>query len=192
MPQPQQQSQGGQGPGGAGFVLLIARALACSLEVFLHKSSTFGERYFGAQAALAMLIIFVFPIFAPTQDPTPMMWFLAAYLVALMMARVACVARRKRGELGPHSFYTGTPRLMGRLSEKTVKGMVEPIVVWVTSALLCELSPLLAGYLATAGVGLFISVNLTLAAERKRVLDMHDAFEEQRRTAQDWRAMRRD
>jgi uncharacterized membrane protein YoaK (UPF0700 family) len=160
--------------------------------VFLHKSSTFGERYFGAQAALAALIIFVFPVFAATQDPEPMMWFLSAYLVAFIAARAGSIARRTRGEPSPHSFYTGTPRLMGRLSEKAVKGGVEPVVVWLAGAVLSEFSPLLAGYLAIAGLGLLVSVNLTIAAERKRVLDMHDAFEEQRRTAEDWRAMHRE
>jgi hypothetical protein len=192
MNQTQQGSDGNRGGSGAGVILLVARALACSVEVFLHKSSSFGERYLGAQAAVAALIIFIFPVLGPEQDPEPLLWFLGAYLVMCAAAREGIVARRKRGELGPHSFYTGTPRLMGRLAEKTVKGGVEPVVVWVASALLSDLSPLLAGYLAVAGCGLLMSVQLTLAAERKRVLDMHDAYMEQRRTAEDWRAMHRE
>jgi hypothetical protein len=191
MAHPQHSGGGGQGKG-AIFVLLVARAMACSLEVFLHKSSTFGERYLGAQAAIAALIIFMFPIFAPAEDPEPIMYFLCAYLVMCGAARGGVLARRKRGELGPHSFYTGTPRLLGRQKESVVKGVAEPVMVWIVSALLSEASPLLASYLAIAGGGLLISVQLTLAAERKRVLDMHDAYMEQRRTAEEWRAMHRE
>jgi len=191
-----QQAQHGAGgehrPGGAGFLLLVARALACSVEVFLHKSSSFGERYLGAQAALAALIIFIFPVFAPEGDPEPLLLFLVAYLVMCGAARAGVVARRKRGQLGPHSFYTGTPRVLGRSSEAFVKGGLEPIAVWLTSAVLAEFSPLLASYLAVAGCGLVVSVQLTLAAERRRVLDMHDAYMEQRRTVEAWRAMHRD
>lgn len=192
MRQTHQGSEAGQGGAGAGFILLVARALACSVEVFLHKSSSFGERYLGAQAALAALIIFIFPALAPRGNPMPMMWFLGAYLFMCAAARAGTVKRRARGELGPHTFYTGTPRLMGRLGEKAVKGVVEPMVVWITAAILSEFCPMLAGYLAVAGFGLLVSVQLTLASERKRMLDMHDAYMEQRRTAEDWRAMNRD
>jgi hypothetical protein len=104
-------------------------------------------------------------------------------------ARAGLAARRKRGELGPHTFYTGTPRLLGRVRETAVKGGVEPLVVWIMSAVISGVSPLLAGYLAVAGCGLLVSVQLTLAAERRRVLDMHDAYMEQRRTAEEWRSM---
>lgn len=190
----QAQAQGGHegSKGGTGFLLFVARALACSLEVFLHKPSTFGERYLGAQAALAALVLFVFPIFAPTQDPTALWCFLGAYLFMCAAVRAGSLARRQRGELGPHSFYTGIPYGMGRLREATVKGAIEPVFVWLVSACLSECSPLLASYLAIAGIGLLVSVQLTVAAERKRLLDMHDAYMEQRRTAEDWRAMHRD
>jgi hypothetical protein len=106
--------------------------------------------------------------------------------------RSGVLARRKRGELGPHSFYTGAPRLLYREKETVVKGIAEPVIVWLTSAVLSEVSPLLSSYLAVAGVGLLVSVQLTLAAERKRVIDMHDAYMEQRRTAEEWRRMHRD
>jgi hypothetical protein len=43
-----------QGRGGPAFLLLVARAMACSLEVFLHKSSTFGERYLGPRPGLLL------------------------------------------------------------------------------------------------------------------------------------------
>lgn len=176
----------------SGFVLLVMRALACSVEVFLHRSSTFGERYLGAQAAIAALIMLFLPAFAPAHDPTALWCFLGVYVLACASIRAGIVKRKLRGELGPHSFYTGTPVLLGRLGETAVKRIVEPVVVWIASAVLAELDPLLAGYLAVAGFGLLLSVSLTAAAERKRMLDMHDAYVEQRRAAEDWRSMHRE
>src|SRR5262245_58627252 len=109
------------GGNGTNAVLFIARALACSVEVFLHKSKTFGERYLGAQAAAAALLIFVFPMLMPTQHPTDLIGYLVAYLVMCAAARAGVLARKKRGELGPHSFYTGTPRGFARMREQSVK-----------------------------------------------------------------------
>jgi hypothetical protein len=122
------------------------------------------------------------------------MWlFAGAFLFMCGAASSSAKARRRRGELGPHSMYTGTPILMGkRQRETTVKGAIEPVVVWVAAAVTSAFSPLLAGYLALAGFGLLVSVNITLAAERKRMLDMHDAYMEQRRAAEEWRSMHRD
>lgn len=179
-----------EGPFGPGCLMLVVRALSCSVEVFLHKSSTFGERYIGPQAALAMLLIFLFPALCPEDNPEPMLWFLGAFFVAIAAARVGIVARVKRGEPGPHSMYTGTPRIHGRMSETTVKRANEPIFVIVVGAVVHELSAPLGSYLMLAGVALLVSANLTAAGERRRVLDMHDAFEEQRALAERWRSMR--
>jgi hypothetical protein len=180
----------GGGPLNPGCVMLLVRALSCSVEVFLHKSTTFGERYLGPQAALAMLIIFVFPVLSPNENPEPMMWFLGAFVLALAAARAGIAVRAKRGELGPHSMYTGTPRILGRMSESTVKRANEPIFVIIVGAFVHELNAPLGSYLMLAGVALLVSANLTAAGERKRVLDMHDAFEEQRNLADRWRWMR--
>ena len=187
-----QQQGNDRSRGGAGFALLAMRSLACSVEVFLHRSSTFGERYLGAQAVVALVIMFIFPAFDPQQDPTPLWLFACAFLVACTAIRGGIVRRRKRGELGPHTFYTGTPLLLGKQKETAVKGVVEPVVVWIASAVAGEFSSLLSSYLALAGIGLLLSVSLTIAAERKRMLDMHDAYMEQRRAADDWRSMHRE
>lgn len=174
------------------FALLVMRALACSVEVFLHRSSTFGERYLGAQAGIAALILLVLPAFASTQDPTALWCYLGAFLIACAAINASNAKRRKRADLGPHSFYTGTPVLLGGRAEIAVKRIAEPAVVWIASAVSAEVNPLLSGYLVAAGIALFMSVNLTAAAERKRVLDMHDAYTEQRRTAEEWRSMHRE
>jgi hypothetical protein len=173
-------------------MLLVMRALACSVEVFLHRSSTFGERYLGAQAAIAALILFVLPAFVPTQDPTALWCFLGAFIIACAMVSAGSVKRRQRGELGHHSFYTGTPVLLGGTGEATVKRVFEPLLVGTVGAVVSEVDPLLGGYLVFASAGLIMSVNLSVAAERKRLLDMHDAYMEQRRAAEEWRSMHRE
>jgi hypothetical protein len=176
----------------SGFVLLVMRALACSVEVFLHRSSTFGERYLGAQAAIAVLSLLFLPALAPKQDPTALWCFLGAFLLACAAIGAGITKRKRRGYLGPHSFCTGTPVLRGGRQEVTVKRVVEPVVVWIASAVTAEISPLLSGYLAAAGLALLMSVQLTVAAERKPMLDTHDAYMEQRRAAEEWRSTHRE
>ena len=187
------------GPGGNTrgpvVLLFVARALAASVEVFLHDTKTFGERYLGTQTAAAVLILFLFPAVGGQEDPMPLYCFLVAYLFMCVGVRVGVVARRARGELGEHSYYSGRPYLMrslGRMRESTVKGAVEPVLMWLTGILCQPFSALLGTYLMIAGVGLLVSVQVTLAAERRRLLDMHDAYMEQRRIAEEWRRMRRD
>ncbi len=173
---------------GAQAPLFLARALACSAEVFLHRSSTFGERYIGPQSAVALLLMLVWPSLAPRENPEPMMLFTLAFVVALLAAGAGVARRRRRGEIGPHTRYTGRPRIIGKLNETTVKGVIEPVVVFITGAFLHELSPLVGSYLMLASIGLWMSVQSTRIVERRRVLDLHDAFEEQRRVAEEWRA----
>lgn len=178
---------------GARVFLFIARALATSVEVFLHRSDTFGDRYLGPRAAAAILIIFVYPIFWADADPSLLLGFLGAYMLMLLRIRAAVIRRRARGELGEHSFYSGQPtldRFTGRIAETTVKGVLEPMLVCALGALVGEFDAPLGSYLVVAGVGLLVSVQLTLAAERRRVLEMHDAYMEQRRIAEQWRRMR--
>src|SRR4051794_32191054 len=107
----EQQGDQGKGSGSRNLVLFVCQAMACSLEVFLHKSDSFGERYLGVRAAVAAFIIFMFPAFAPALDPEPMWIFLAAYLTVCAGAKGCVAARRKQGRLGPHTFYSGTPLL---------------------------------------------------------------------------------
>lgn len=192
---PQQDDIKPRGQDGLAWVGLFARALATSLEVVLHDRRTFGERYFGLQSALAVLVMFLFPIFYEGQDPFPLYLFMVVYLFLCAAARGATIKRRLKGEPGEHSHYSGRPhmsRLAARIGESRVKGFVEPMLACVAGAMISEFSPPLGGYLILAGIGLFISVQLTLANERRRVLDLNDAHMEQRHVAEQWRRMRRD
>ena len=109
-------------------VVFVARSLAVSVEVFLHKTESFGERYLGLPAAAALFIIFFWPVFCePIHDPQPMLMFLLAYLAMCAAVRSRIALRAKRGLPQPHSCYTGTPWLMrftGRMDEARVKRMV--------------------------------------------------------------------
>jgi len=174
-------------------LLLVSRSLAVTVEVFLHRSSTFGARYLGVQAALGMLLVFFFPVFWPGEDAAPMLCFFAAFVVMCAAVRIATVRRRLRGEPEPHSYYSGTPLLLrqtSRVSERSFKGVVEPAIVWLAGFMVMEWSEPLGSYLVCAGVALVISVGAAVAHERVRALDMNDAFIEQRQVSDRWRGMR--
>jgi hypothetical protein len=192
-----EQNQGNQHQlkNGIGWLVLICRALAVSVEVFLHKGNTFGQRYLGPQVGVAALILFFWPAFRPGVDTGPVFGFLIAFLVMCFCARAAILRRGQRGDLTEHSRYTGRPWLMriaGRTSEAKVKGMLEPLLVWLAAVLTMPLSEALGNYLLLAGFGLLVSVQMTLASERQRVLDMHDAYVDQRNIVEQWRERRRD
>lgn len=176
------------------WVHFFPRALAMSVELFLHRGSSFGERYLGAQGLVAAAIMFFFPVFWPESDPTPLMWLLIAYLALWVLAKGRIAARRARGEGAEHSYYTGRPHLMGLSrgrGEVRIKSSVEPALVIVTGIVVLGLNEPLGAYLLVSGVGLGIAVNASLQQERMRALDMQDALMEQRRIAEQWRSGRR-
>lgn len=194
MHQQQQQGDGQSFERSVNRGMLICHALAVSVEVFLHRPSTFGERYMGMQVPVAMLILFFFPIFWRGHDPAPLLWFLAAFVVMCAAVRARAVKRRLRGEAQPHSYYSGEPRML-RLARRTpetkVKSMLEPLFVWGASLCVMPVSEPLGTYLLIAGVGLLITVNASVRQERTRSLDLNDALIDQRRIAEQWRGMRR-
>lgn len=188
-----QQPSGGMGP--LGWILFIARALSASVEVFLHRVDSFGERYMGLQAGAAFLLIFFFPIFCEGHDPTALLYFLGAYFFMCICVKARIQKRRRLGGSQPHSYYSGYPLLLrsrGARHELRVKAILEPLLVWMAGAAFMTFSVPLGSYLLIAGVGLAISVNASIAAERKRALDLHDAFMEQRGIAERFREFRGD
>lgn len=177
-----------------GWFLFACQALALSVEVFLHRSSTFGRRYIGLQAGMAVLLIIFYPVFWTGHDPRPMLGFLIAFLFMNLMARISRVLRRREVEDG-HSLYSGYPRIMrftGRVSELTVKRGIEPFLVFFTGIFILPVNQPLGSYLMLAAFGLFTSVNMGLAFERTRAIEMHDAYLEQRSLAEQLRDMRDD
>lgn len=165
-----------------GVVHFVCRSLAATVEVFLHKSRSFGERYLGLQAVAAVLVIFFSTAFWRGENVLPVLIFLLAYIVACAIARIGVTARVNAGGPQTHTFYTGTPRIMrwaGQMSEETVKRIVEPMLVFVIGALMLQASLPLGTFLTLASFGLFASVNLAAGFDRTRALDMHDAYIDQ-------------
>lgn len=175
-----------------GFVALALQAFAATAEVFLRRHGTFGERYLGARSLLGAALIFLFPVFWPDHDPAPMLGFLCVYLSACASARVGVLRRVRRGGPQPHSLYSGTPWLMrftGRLNEVTVKGIVEPILVFLIGAFMLPVSEPLGMFLIIASAGVMGSVQLAIGEERQRAIEMNDAYIDQREAADRLREM---
>lgn len=196
---PQQQQQPVSSTNGIGnalsWILFAARSLAVTVEVFLHRSDSFGERYFGFQAAAGFLLILLYPLFWQEHDVSGVLLFLGAYLLMLLWARVRTALRVRRGGGQPHTRYSGRPgllRISRRLSERFAKCCLEPLIVFLSGPPVMAWSEPLGGYLMLAGLGLFISTNAAAGYEGRRAADMHDAFIEQRSLAEEFRRMRGD
>lgn len=180
----------------ASWLAFICSALAVSVEVFLHRSRSFGERYLGLQAGAAILVMFFFPVFFPDQDARPMLRFLGAYILMCGWVRLRVAGRVRGGKRcrpHVHTLYTGRPwisSLLGRSSELAVKRGIEPMFVFLGGVMLVPVSEPLGAYLMVASFGLLASVNLNVNFERTRALDLNDAFLDQRSLADRFRGMR--
>lgn len=177
------------------WVLLVARALACTVEVFLHDPGTFGARYLQLQAAVGFVALLVFPGAFDRCDPQPMFVYAALFLVACGIVQAKAAQRRARGAPEEHSYYNGTPsllRILRRSSEAHVKGVLEPALVAMLGFALAEWSPPLGFYFMFAAIALVLSMQASQRVDRARALDMNDAFHDQRRISDQWRRMRRD
>jgi hypothetical protein len=193
MNQQQGQGQDPSGTNGVAKIFFVCRALAVSIEVFLHRAGSFGERYVGTQSSIALVLIGFFPVFWPTEDPRPILWFDAAFFLRCMMIRTCTIVRRIRGRTQPHSYYSGWPWMLGarsRVPESRVKGFLEPLIVAVAGLLLQPWNQPLGTYLVIAAVALCISVQASVSQDRSRALDLNDAMADQRRIAEQWRGMR--
>lgn len=178
---------------GLHWLLFAIRALATSLDVFLHHPDSFGERYFGPQSAASALLIFLFAALWPDYDVRPLLGFLGVYAGACVYVRLLSARRRSRGGQQPHSLYSGLPRIariLPRIDEVRLKAAVEPMCVCVLGLLVTAINEPLGVYLLCAGVALGLNTGIALALTRRRALDMHDVFIEQRDVAERFRAMR--
>lgn len=176
-----------------GWLTFVSGALAASVEVFLHRSRTIGERYLGLQATAVIAIVLLYSLFWEGYDVMPLLRFLGMFLFMCFLARVGAAARRRRGGPQEHTRYTGFPRVCSvfrRLSERTAKMVVEPMLVFLAGAFVMPVSEPLGGYLMLASVGLLISVHMSVGYDRVRALDMNDASIDQRQIAERFREMR--
>lgn len=190
----QQQQDGRSGKNHLNTGLFVARALAVSVEVFLHDPTTFGERYLGPQVLVTLLVMFCFPALWPDEDPGPMLWFLGAVLVLCGVARSAIASRRRRGKPDPHSYYSGVPLLMklprprwSKVTEEDVKGYQEPALVGFVGFILIEANRPLSVYLMLAAVSMFLVERVRQRCARIRLLDLQDSQLEQRSLLEQFR-----
>ncbi len=176
-----------------GVMTFVTRALAVTVEVFLRRSSTFGERYFGLQAAAGTVFILFWPVFWEGHSAEPMLVFLRStgWLLAYRAdARRRCI---RRGGPQPHSLYNGTPTLAKvwkRSSEHRIKTVIEPVYMGCFALCLATISVPLAAYLALAGMCAAASSGMSGALQHRRSMDLHDAFLEQSDVARSFRRMR--
>ncbi len=175
------------------WIAFAAGVLAVSVEVFLHRSRTFGERYLGMQAAAVMLVVLFYGACWEGHDVSPLLGFLLAYLFMCFVVRIGGLIERRRTGVWEHSLYNGFPRilrLMPWLGEHRAKLYVEPMLVFLVGVFTMPLNEPLGGYLILASMGLLLSVNLTVGYERTRAMDMNDAAIEQRDLAERFRERR--
>ncbi len=176
-----------------GVMTFVTRALAVTVEVFLRRSDSFGERFFGLQAAAGTVFILFWPVFWEGHSADPMLVFLALYWLALLTARMRTKARIRRGGPQPHTLYNGTPTLAKvwkRSSEHRIKTVIEPVYMACFALCLATISVPLAAYLALAGMCAAASSGMSGALQHRRSMDLHDDFLEQRDSAEAFRRMR--
>lgn len=193
MNQQQSPSHGEQFRSMVGWLTFICGALAVSVEVFLHRSRTIGERYLGLKATAVIAIVPLYSLFWQGHDVMPLMRFLGMFLFMCFITRVGQLQQRQRGGPQVHTRYTGYPRICSvfrQLSERTAKMMVEPMLVFLVGVFVIPESEPLGGYLMLASVGLLISVHMSVGYDRVRALDLHDAALDQRGIATQFRDLR--
>jgi len=177
----------------ASWLALLCQVLETSIVVFLRKG--FGERFLGGQAAAVIPLVLVYSLAWEGHNVTDLWLFLGLYLLGCVMARAGAARQRRRGEV-VHSHYSGWPIILemrpfrGRLTERTAKSTVEPLLVFLVGLLLMEASKPLSCYLLLAAGGLAVSMRMAIAYERQQLLYARDAYIAQRRLAEQVRSGR--
>jgi hypothetical protein len=190
MNEQQQNQSGAQLKTGLGWLVFVCRALACSLEVFLHEPSSFGVRYLGMQVLGAAGIMFLYPVLCPQQDPMPLVLYLMCFVGACVVIRIRTLLRNARGGTLEHSYYSGRPWLLRwapDTAETKIKAGAEPLIVCFIGLMVLSQSQPLGSYLLLAALSLFVSVNAGIGFDRTRMLDMNDAMLDQRRVLDELR-----
>lgn len=160
-------------------LLFVIRALATSVEVFLHRDM--GPRYLGFNAIAVLVFIPVYCAFWEGYNLEPMMWFLVAYVVMLLVTRLSVIRQRFRGEVG-HSFYNGFPRLLtpkARVDEVSFKRHHEPIFVGLMGLFVSVINPPLGWFWMFGAAALILKGFISDQTNEVRVMDLRDAMIEQ-------------
>jgi len=171
------------------IVELAISGWALSMEVWLRHG--FGSRYIGIQGITVIPIIIGFSMLFEGHDIRPLYYFLLGYLGMVGFRRAQMVIRVRKGERN-HSRYSGTPGLMPRWSEITVKKYVEPIFTFFTGIVICQFNAPLGAYVFIGGFMLMLAISSAERWTRQRVREMNDAVSEQEVIAERFRDLRGD
>ena len=176
-----------------GLFRFVIRTWGTAVEVFLRKD--FGSEYLGMQAAAAFLFIPLYAIAGvPQYDPVPMFQYWILYVLFCLHHRLGVIRRTWRGERG-HRYYNGVPglgRTFPRLSEVTVKKVVEPLFVCGVGFLLFQFLPPLGLFLLIGGGCLAFTQWDWDLRMRRRAREMHEAMLEQEEVADRFRDLRQE
>lgn len=162
-------------------------AFAYLLEAIMHKNM--GLRYVDACAPFALLILIFYPIFWPGHDLRAYTVFAGLFLIAHIGQRVRAWRRRINGDLC-HSYYSGEARLgryFPRMSERTLKRHVEPILMLVVGGVALHFDRPLGTLLTVSAFAMIITNEQQVRRERERVYAMHDAVLENQMAADRFR-----
>lgn len=171
---------------------LMVRSLAVCGDVFLHVPSSFGQRYIGLQGVVVIPLVLLYSLFWKGHDVRPLLWFLPLYLAMCLFVRIGVAWRCRQGDQ-EHSLYNGRPylsKLLPRWKETTIKGIVEPIILFVGGALILAANQALGSFIMLVGFGQMGLMKLIMGNEHMKAIDLNDAMLEQRNLVEVARKMR--
>ena len=176
---------------GMNFLLLIIRAWAISLEVFLHHRM--GARYPGNAGALVLVFVPFYILWWEEYDVTPMFFFMLAYLTMCVVHRLASIRRRlQKREMG-HSHYNGIPliwRFFRHQTECQVKLILQPALIFMYGILVAALNRPLGYYILGGTICMAASTAISMAIDRHETMNLHDSLIEQQMLAKRFREER--
>ncbi|MFO0946444.1 MAG: hypothetical protein U1D30_10920 [Planctomycetota bacterium] len=162
-----------------------------SVEVFIRDSM--GSRYFGSQCFWPILIIPTHCVyFADRYNMIPMVCFFYLYLAFTAMRRAGARIRDRFGDPN-HSKYSGRSlleRFFPRVSETTIKKVIEPIFLICAGLVIAFIYPPLGFYLVIAGICVCLAAVSMGMRFRLRVRNMNDAVQDQYEIAERFRQLR--
>ncbi|MBX9653852.1 hypothetical protein K2Y11_09585 [bacterium] len=189
--QPQQQSTFSEKMNAIEAVFnLVIGAGAVSGEVFLHRR--FGKRYLGTQAFAVFLVVPIFAMFFPQDNPELLMSFLPVYLGMVILARLGIWWRHRKRDI-EHSYYNGWPiflRSSAIRNEYFCKQVLEPGLILAIAVWIAEWNRLFACYLLFVTFCLVFNNLRMRDQEQKRVMDVDDAIIQQQQLAERLRGLR--
>jgi hypothetical protein len=189
---PHETSNRSTGPSPLNVLAFVARVLEASVVVFTRVR--FGERYLAGHALLAMPAMFLVVGAQANQNSDDLFVFMSVWALAYLCARADVQKRRRRGDM-EHSQYNGFPilaklRPFRRLGERQVKLALEPIVIFLFSAFVCEWNEAIGGFMMWGAAGTMVTSAMSQAQERQRLTDLRDTQIEQRNLAERFRENR--